>query len=397
MQQPPGFEEQGPNMVCKLHKAIYGLKQAPRAWFDKLKTSLQHYGFHSSKADASLFIRFTNKHTTYILVYVDDILITGSDSNEISSLVTQLNRQFSLKDLGGINYFLGIQVTPTEHGLHLSQTKYITDVLCKAKLECANSLPTPMTGGEKLSCIGSDPVKDPQQYRSLVGALQYATLTRPEIAYAVNKVCQFMHAPLESHWKTVKRILRYLKGTLDYGIDMSHSTSLDLVGFCDADWASDIDDRRSTTGFCVYLGSNLICWSSKKQHTVSRSSTEAEYRSLASLTAEITWIQALLGELRIQIPRPPTIWCDNLSTVLMSANPILHARTKHIELDLYFVREKVLAKALVVKHTPAYDQTADILTKALSNSRFLLLRDKLRIVSLSTLSLRGDVKNIGSH
>ncbi|KAM6557137.1 hypothetical protein CsatB_004156 [Cannabis sativa] len=394
MQQPPGFEEQGPNMVCKLHKAIYCLKQAPRAWFDKLRTCLLHYGFHSSKADASLFIQFQNNHTTYVLVYVDDILITGSNSTEISTLIAQLNSKFALKDLGDINYFLGIQVTATANGLHLSQTKYITDILCKAKLECANSLPTPMTGGEKLSCIGSDPVKNPQQYRSLVGALQYATLTRPEIAFAVNKVCQFMHSPLESHWKIVKRILRYLKGTLDYGLDMSRSTSLELVGFCDADWASDIDDRRSTTGFCVYLGSNLICWSSKKQHTVSRSSTEAEYRSLASLTEEITWIQSLLSELKVPIPRPPTIWCDNLSTVLMSANPILHARTKHIELNLYFAREKILAKALTVKHTPAYDQTADILTKALSNARFLLLRDKLRIVSLSNLSLRGDVKSI---
>ncbi|KAM6545684.1 hypothetical protein CsatB_026420 [Cannabis sativa] len=356
MQLPPSFEEQGPNMVCKLHKAIYGLKQAPRAWLDKLRNSLLHCGFHN------------------------DILITGSDSTEISSLIVQLNNQFALKDLRNINYFLGIQVTTTDHGLHLSQTKYITDILYKAKLECANSLPTPMTGGEKLSCIGSDPVKNPQQYRSLVGALQYATLTRPEITFAVNKVCQFMHCPLESHWKTVKRILRYLKGTLDYGLDMSRPTSLDLVGFCDADWASDIDDRRSTTSFCVYLGSNLIYWSSKKQHTVSRSSTETEYRSMESLTAEITWIQSLLG--------------DNLSTVLMSANPILHARTKHIELDLYFVREKVLAKDLTVKHTLAYDQTADIPTKALSNAQFLLLRDKLRIVSLSTLSLRGDVKSI---
>lgn len=182
----------------------------------------------------------------------------------LDTLVSQLNSTFALKDLGEINYFLGIQVQPTAEGIHLSQTKYITNILCKAKLQFANGLKTPMIGGEKLSAIGSDPIQDPKVYRSLVGALQYATITRPEISYAVNRVCQFMHTPLESHWRTVKRNLRYLKGTLDFGLHLRRSTSLDLVGFCDADWASDPDDRRSTSGLCIYLGPNLVSWSSKK-------------------------------------------------------------------------------------------------------------------------------------
>ena len=201
-----------------------------------------------------------------------------------------------------------------------------------------------MFRGEKLSNIGSDPVDNPQLYWSVVGALQYVTITRPELAYSVNKVCQFMQNPLESHWKVVKRILRYLRGTLDHSLHLKRSMNLDIIGFCDADWASNPNDRRSTIDFCLYLGSNLISWNSKKQNIISRSNTEAEYRNLATLAAEVTWIQFLLTELQIPQGHVPVLWCDNLSTVLMSTNPILHARTKHIALDLYFVCEKVMKK-----------------------------------------------------
>ena len=208
-----------------------------------------------------------------------------------------------------------------------------------------------------------------------------------------------MHNPLEAHWKTVKRIMRYLAGTLDYGLHLRKSAlqdfnqDLNVVGFCDADWASDLDDRRSTSGYCVYLGSNLVSWSSKKQHTVSRSSTEAEFRALASLVAEITWLQSLLGELQVLQGKNPVIWCDNVSTMMLAANPVLHARTKHIELDLYFVREKVLQKKVEIRHVPSQDQTADVFTKAISSSRFVDMRIKLRVEQLSTLSLRGDIRN----
>ncbi|KAK0605247.1 hypothetical protein LWI29_024597 [Acer saccharum] len=168
-------------------------------------------------------------------VYVDDILVTGSDSAAVTKLVSQLNTAFALKDLGIINYFLGVQVHKTSEGLHLSQSKYILDLLCKVKMQFANSLNTPMTGGEKLSRYGSDPIEDVQLYRSVVGALQHATITRPKISYSVNHVCQFMQEPLQSHWKTVKRILRYLKGTLDYGLHLKVSSKLDITGFRDAD------------------------------------------------------------------------------------------------------------------------------------------------------------------
>lgn len=205
----------------------------------------------------------------------------------------------------------------------------------------AKGLKTPMTSGQRLSAYGSAPFHDTQLYRSIVGALQYTTITRPEIAYCVNQVCQLMHNPLLSHWQAIKRSLRYLVGTLDSGLTLQTKfhQPMSLEGYYYADWASDPDDRRSTSGFCVFLGSNLISWQSKK-HVVSRSSAEAEYRSLAHLVADMTWIASPLTELNFQLSRPPIIWCDNLSTVMLSANPIQHARTKHVELDIYFVREK---------------------------------------------------------
>ena len=175
---------------------------------------------------------------------------------------------------------------------------------------------------------------------------------------------------------------------------MTYSSTLNLVGFCDADWASSSDDRRSTSGYCVYLGNGLVSWCLKKQQIVSKLPIEAEYRSLAGLTAEITWLISLLSELRITLPRTPAVWCDNLSTVLLSANPILHARTKHIELDLYFVRKKVIRKLIDVRHVPSSDQIAYLFTKAIPSSRFPLLRSKLKVLDLNTLSLRGDVRII---
>ena len=199
----------------------------------------------SAKSDQSLFVKITPPVSLFVLVYVDDILLTGNDNHVVQTLVDQLNGIFALKDLGEVEYFLGIKLRHTEYGLHLSQTKYIIDLLAKAKMQFAKLVSAPMTHGLRLTAYGSDPVQSPQLYRSIVSALQYVTITWPEIAYNVNQVCQFMHNPLEAHWKTVKRIMRYLAGTLDYGLHLrkSDSQGLSFVGFCDADWASDFDDR----------------------------------------------------------------------------------------------------------------------------------------------------------
>ena len=252
-------------------------------------------------------------------------------------------------------------------------------------------MPTPMVSSLKLSAHGDSAFPDPSLYRSVVGGLQYATITRPDIAYAVNKVAQFMHTPLESHWKAVKRILRYLGGSLHHGLRFHKVNDFRLLAFCDSDWGSDTDDRKSTSGFCIYLGSNLISWSSRKQHAVSRSSTEAEYRSMALALVEILWLQSLLSEMHIPCSSKPSIFCDNQGAVLLAANPVLHSKSKHFELDLYFVRDKLVQQQIHVQHIPSQDQIADILTKPLSASAFLKFRSKLRVVDTPPLSLRGDI------
>lgn len=246
----------------------------------------------------------------------------------------------------------------------------------------ANPIGTPMVSGSKLSRFGNGSISDPFLYRSLVGGLQYATVTRPEISFSVNKVCQFLAHPLETHWKAVNHILRYLKGTINYGLELKSAphpgSPFPLVAYSDADWGSDPDDRRSTSGYCLFFCHNLISWCSKKQSLVARSTVEAEYRSMAHATTELLWVQSLLIELGVAFTKP-TLFCDNMSAVALSHNPILHACTKHMEMDIHFVREKVVSQALSVVHVPATSQVADALTKPLTSSQFALQRSKLNV------------------
>lgn len=249
---------------------------------------------------------------------------------------------------------------------------------------------TPLAANTQLSQEGSSTFSDPTLYRSVVGALQYLTFTRPDISVAVNKVCQFMHSPTDAHWIAVKRILRYLKQTINYGLHLGRPSAINLQAFSDADWAGCPDNRRSTSGYCIFIGGNLVSWSARKQKTVSRSSTEAEYRSLATATTEIIWIQSLLSELGFLTPTP-TLWCDNLGATYLTANPIFHARTKHIEIDYHFVRERVAQKKLQVRFISSKDQLADIFTKGLGSPRFQELRDKLTI-GAPKLNLREGIR-----
>lgn len=220
----------------------------------------------------------------YILIYVDDIIILGNSDNAISQLICDLNSKISFKDLGPLSYFLGIEVSylPTG-GLFLSQSKYIAGLLTCTKMVEARAISTPIVSGHVLSAHQDDTLNDPFMYRSVVGALQYATLMHPEISYSVNKACQFMHRPTLTHWQLqlVKRILRYLRGVCSHGLLFSCPSELPLSGFAHANWASDPDDRKSTSGFCIYFGGNVISWGSKKQSIISRSNTEVEYCSLA--------------------------------------------------------------------------------------------------------------------
>uniref|UniRef100_A0A2N9EEC7 Integrase catalytic domain-containing protein n=1 Tax=Fagus sylvatica TaxID=28930 RepID=A0A2N9EEC7_FAGSY len=306
MSQPQGYiSAQHPDYVCRLYKSIYGLKQAPRAWFERFTGQLIQFGFTASAADSSLFIYRSKTIIAYLLLYVDDIVLTSNTPNFLDTLIQHLSSIFELKDLGSLHYFLGIQK------LH-----------------------------------------DPHAYRSLVEALHYLTFTRPDLSFAVHWVCQYMASPTSVHLTVAKRILRYLKGTLHLGLSFRPGP-LKLSAFMDADWAA------------------------KKQLTVSRSSTESEYRALALASIEVCWLRTLLKDLGVFISEAPILWCDNISALAIASNPVFHARTKHIEVDFHFVRERVLGKDLAVKFVSTLDQLADIFTKSLPAHRFLDLRSNL--------------------
>ncbi|XP_019416877.1 PREDICTED: uncharacterized protein LOC109328071 [Lupinus angustifolius] len=347
-----------------------------------------------SKCDNSLFIHTSSTSQLFILVYVDDIIVTGSSHSQVQKVIKDISTSFALKQLGQLDYFLGIEIKHLPNGsLLMTQSKYIKDLLDRAHTTSSKDVTAPMTSTCKLSNKGDDAYDDPTFYRSIVGALQYATFTRPDITYNVNKVCQFLSHPLNSHCAAVKRILRYLQGTTSYGLYMqqtSISAPLALTAFCDVDWTSDIDDRKSTCGACVFLDPNLITWWSKKQITISRSSTKVEYKSLALAAQELMWVESLLKEIKF-IYMTPKIYCDNLSIVVMSHNPVLHHKTKHIELDLYFVRDKIQNKTLFVHHIPSSLQTADVLTKPLTIDKFTNFRQQLQVKDYNNLS--NTVKN----
>ena len=225
----------------------------------------------------------------------------------------------------------------------------------------------------------STPLADPSFYRGIVGALQYLTLNRPYLSYSVNYVSQFMHAPTVAHLKLVHYILRYLKGMISTGLHLTSHTTLTLFAFSDADWAGCPTTRRSTTGYCTFLGSNIISWCAKKQHTISRSSTEAEYRAMANTAAELTWLTYILSDLRISLPSSPTLYCDNISALYMTINPVFHARSKHIELDYHFVRERVALGLLVTQHISSTNQFADLFTKPVPKATLASFSTKLRL------------------
>jgi histone deacetylase 1/2 len=271
MRQPPGFENpHSPHHICKLDQALYGLKQAPRAWYSRLSSKLCDLGFTPSKADTSLFLFNKSGISIFVLVYVDDIIVTSSSDYAVTSLVQDLNKNFAIKDLGDLHFFLSTEVKKMPHGLLLTQEKYATDLLDKVGMRSCKSAPTPLSSSEQLSLTDGAPLgsKDSTQFRSIVGALEYLTLTRPDMSFSVNKVYQYLHAPTTEYWTAAKCILRYVKDTLKLGITFIQSSSTFLSAFYDGDWAGCLDDKRFTGGFAIFVGPNLVSWSARKQATL---------------------------------------------------------------------------------------------------------------------------------
>ncbi|XP_059590521.1 retrovirus-related Pol polyprotein from transposon RE2 [Vitis vinifera] len=380
MQPPPGLSIES-NKVCHLRRALYGLKQAPCAWFAKFSSIIFRLGYTASPYDSALFLRRTDKGTILLLLYVDDMIITGDDLSGIQELKDFLSQQFEMKDLGHLSYFLGLEITHSTDGLYISQAKYASNLLSQARLIDNKTVDTPVELNAHLTPLGGKPLSNPSLYRRLVGSLVYLTVTLPDISYVVHQVSQYLSAPRSTHYAVVLRILRYLKGTLFHGLFYSAQSPLVLRAFSDADWAGDPTDRRSTIGYCFLLGSSLISWRSKKQTFVAHSSTEAEYRALADTTSELLWLRWLLKDLGVSTSSATPLYCDNQSAIHIAHNDVFHERTKHIEIDCHFIRYHLLHGALKLFSVSSKDQLADIFTKSLPKRRTRDLVDNLKLVS----------------
>ena len=380
MTPPPGLFSTPSGDVCKLKRSLYGLKQAPRAWFDKFRSTLLGFSFVQSQYDSSLFLCKTSKGIVILLVYVDDIVITGTDYALISQLQDHLQRCFHMKDLGSLQYFLGLEVYSSSTGIFLTQHKYIRELIALAGLQDGRSVDTPLEVNVKYRHDEGDLISDPSLYRQLVGSLNYLTITRPDISFAVQQVSQFMQAPRHLHLAAVRRIVRYLKGTSSRGLFFPANSPIRLIAYSDADWAGCSDTRRSVTGWCMFLGTSLVSWKSKKQDRVSKSSTESEYRAMSSACSEIVWLRGLLGELGFPQKGSTPLHADNTSAIQIAANPVFHERTKHIEVDCHSIRESYDAQVISLPHIPTDLQIADVFTKALSKNRHHFLVDKLMLV-----------------
>ncbi|GJT06654.1 putative RNA-directed DNA polymerase [Tanacetum coccineum] len=335
MTLPDGYNSVDKSKVCKLNKSLYGLKQAPRQWNAKLTTALAEHGFEQSKFDYSLYTKHRSGMFIALLVYVDDIVITGSDIDGINEFKLFLSTKFLIKDLGSLKYFLGIEVIENDLGLCMTQRKYCMELLHEYGLLAARPVDIPLPENTILSCDETKNDKylsDFITYQKLVRKLIYLTNIRPDISYAIHCLSQHMHSLLQSHFKAALRVLRYLKGSPGCGVQFYKNRDSKLKAYADADWAKCLKTRKSVTGFCVFLGKTLVSWKSKKQATISKSSSEAEYRSMSSASCEVVW----LGNI-----------------------------TKHFEFDVHFVREKVLAGVIKIVKVSSNLQTTDVFTKCL--------------------------------
>ncbi|KAL0403899.1 UNVERIFIED_CONTAM: Retrovirus-related Pol polyprotein from transposon RE1 [Sesamum radiatum] len=331
-----------------------------------------------------------------LLVYVDDVLITCVSESRITEVKEFLHSTFTIKDLGPAKYFLGLEIARSSSGTSITQHKFIRDIIADAGLQSARAASSPLPPGIKLSAHTSPPLSDAEPYRRLVGRFLYLSFTRPDISFGAQQLSQFVHAPCAIHLDAAMHLVRYLKGCPERGLFFPASGSLSLTAYCNADWASCTDSRRSLTGYCIFLGNALISWKTKKQTTVARSTAEAEYRSLGSTVCELQWVSFLLNDLQVHVPTPISLFCDNQAAIHIVANPVFHERTKHLEIDCHLVRDKFKAGFVLPLHIAGSDQLADIFTKSLSGSRFSVLLSKLGLASFPQVHLEGGMKKASS-
>lgn len=374
MAQPPGYEEGGPRMACRLQKAIYGLRQAPRQWYAKLRTELEALGFRVSTADPGLFALDKGGSKVYLLVYVDDILVAGDDLACVQAVKQAVGSVFAVRDLGEARFFLGMEIAQDREAgvVKLSQHKAVMDLVARFGMGEAKSKGTPMSESTRLSREGGAPLdRSKCPYAELVGSLNYlASCTRPDIAQAVGALSRYMACPTAHHWSVAKGVLRYLAGTADRGIVFKRGSG--GQAFCDADYAGDVDTRRSTTAYVFVMSGGAVSWRSKMQPTVAVSTAEAEYMAAAGAVREALWLRKLLGDLDVEVHGPVLIQCDSQAAIKLLGNPIVSARSKHIDVMHHFARERVASGQVCFEYCRTECMIADALTKAVPKHKFEL-------------------------
>ena len=393
VKQPEGFVVMGKeHWVLRLRKALYGLKQAPRAWYFKLHKCLLALGFIKSRHAHAIYLKQSSNGKVIIGVYVDDLIVTGSRSEDVDSFKKQMKEVFEMSDLGSLSIYLGIEINQRPDCISLSQGGYSRHILEKRGLLNCNSSQTPLEARAKFSKNGRSWV-DPTIFRIIVGSPRYLTHTRPDLLYSVGILSRYMETPTSDHLSAANRILRYVKGTLDFRLIYLKCQAQDaLFGYSDSDFGGDVDDRRSTSGHIFFMGSSIVNWGSMKQKTVALSSCEAEYIAATSTTCQGVWLNQLISELKGVEERPMKLLVDNQSVITLSKNPIHHNLTKHIDTHYHFIQQCVEEKRIEAVYVKTEDQLADILTKSLGRLKFLEMRERLGIkdVHMEELEQGGD-------
>ncbi|CAM8990990.1 unnamed protein product [Rhodiola kirilowii] len=379
--QPPGYvQRRKENNVYKLKKALYGLKQAPRAWYARIDTYMLENEFQKCPYEHTLYIKMSAEGQMLIVcLYVDDLIFTGSSEEMFIEFKEAMTRQFEMTDMGLMSYFLGIEVEQADSGIFISQKKYAKDILKRFKFEGMKAVRTPVAERMEMMKEGTGELVNPTYFKSIVGSLRYLTSTRPDIVYGVGLISRFMEKPQQSHLLAAKRILRYISGTIDYGIMYSHTEEFCLTGYTDSDWAGDVETRKSTSGYAFYLGDGVVSWSSKKQQVVALSTAEAEYIAVTTAACQAVWLRRILEDLKHKQEGPTRIMCDNKSAIALAKNPVFHGRSKHIGIRYHYIRELVKDGEIELEFCKTDEQVADIFTKGLSSDKFELFRHMLGV------------------
>ena len=382
VEQPLGYEVKGEeDKVLRLKKALYGLKQAPRAWNSKIDKYFQEKKYMKCPYEHALYIKMQGESILIICLYVDDLVFTGNDPSMFDEFKREMAKEFEMTDIGLMSYYLGIEVKQGEDGIFISQEGYAKEVLKRFNMDDAIPVGTPMECGVKITKQDGGEKVDSTLFKSLVGSLRYLTCTRPDILYSVGIISRFMEEPTTTHFKMAKRILRYIKGTIGYGLSYVSSSNFDVVGYCDSDWSSDLDDRKSTTGFVFFIGETAFTWMSKKQPIVTLSTCEAEYVAATSCVCHAIWLRNLVKELKFQMEGPMEIFVDNKSAIALAKNPVFHGRSKHIDTRFHYIRDCITKKEVELKYIKSQDQAADIFTKPLKLETFIKMRSLLGVTN----------------